>query len=208
MLATLLAVLVGTQWSELPKWLKLGFWGVLIIQGLYFSRLNAVDYRYLTDVDYDAFPQSTTTANENLPKGFTYLNIGDWQPAPSLLSGQGQINVEKWSGSDRAYQVVLTQDSTITEPTMKFLGWQTTVTDQSGSRKVEYYQDASVAGRIAYQLPAGEFQVRTTFTQNTPARLIGNTISAITLLGVVIGAFYSKRRVMKQSKYDSNSKKY
>jgi hypothetical protein len=63
---------------------------------------------------------------------------------------------------------------------------------------VEYQHSPAIAGRIAFSLPAGEYQVTTRFTQNTPARLAGNTISLITILTFAGWISYNLLRQIKQ----------
>lgn len=184
--AVLISVIGMTQWSKIPRWGKLGLVLVCIIQAIFLSRLSAVDYRYLTNEDYDSFSQSTTTANENLPKTFTYTQIGDWQPTATILEGQGTATITYWKGSDRQYQLHLSQPALIVEPTMVFPGWKTAVTHGSQTQFAQYENSETIAGRLAYRLPAGDYQIRTRFTQQTPARIIGNSLSVlVALLGLM-----------------------
>ena len=124
---------------------------------------------------YDLFPQSTSTLNENLPKGFTYLLIGDWQPAPSALVGEFTANVADWTGSRRYYHLNVTQDALVVEPTMYFPGWETTINGEL----IEYVDVSEAEGRLGYRLPAGEYEVETRFTQNTWPRMVGNSLSVL-----------------------------
>jgi hypothetical protein len=157
---------------------------VVVTQLFSLSKVKAVDYFHRDIRDYDAFSQSTSTNNENLPKDFTYTDIADWQPGPKLLAGEGSINVQKWSGSYRTYTVSLTEPAIVVEPTMNFLGWETSIQTGADQTPAEYMRNQQVAGRIAYELPAGEHQVVTRFTQNTPARILGNATTLLTAAGV------------------------
>lgn len=176
-----------------PRWVKVVTWLFLAFSALALLRIHPIDYRYLTNVDLEAFSQSTTTMNENLPTTFTYLNIADWQPTATLLSGSGSVAVNYWKGSDRQYQLNLTEPAVIAEPTMLFPGWQTTITSESGeSRNVKYLVDEQTQGRLAYALEPGVYQVRSQFTQWTWARVVGNTVSGITLLAVLAWALFAR----------------
>lgn len=155
---------------------------IALTQIIVLSRLAAVDYFHKTLIDYDAFSQSTSTNNENLPVTFTYQNIADWQPGPSIFSGEATVQVESWSGTEHRYQLDVTSSAVVVEPTMYFLGWETKL----NSNPVAYLDNESIQGRIAYAVEPGTYQVITRFTQNTPARLIGNTISLVTFV-VVFG---------------------
>lgn len=176
-----------------PRWVKVVTWLILAFSALALLRIHPVDYRYLTNVDLEAFSQSTTTMNENLPTTFTYLNIADWQPTATLLSGNGSVAVTYWKGSDRQYQLNLTEPAVIAEPTMLFPGWHTTVISESGeSHRAEYLVNEQTQGRLAYALEPGAYQVRSQFTQWTWARVVGNTVSGITLLVVLAWAVFGR----------------
>ncbi|MBD3250107.1 MAG: hypothetical protein GF381_00865 [Candidatus Pacebacteria bacterium] len=160
-------------------------WALLVViawQVVSVWKFSPVDYRNLKSIDYDANAESSTTLNENRVKGFEYSQIADWQPSPKILEGQGIIEVQNWRGSSRQYKLVLQQKSTIVEPTMKFAGWVTTANDQ----QVEYLDNPDILGRLAYQLPAGTYQIKSRFTQQTTARLVGNSVSALAWLTFIV----------------------
>ncbi|HEX7017945.1 MAG TPA: hypothetical protein VF209_03505 [Patescibacteria group bacterium] len=187
MFFSLIIIPIGAfTWENSSKTLKALFLVLLAFQLISVVRLTPVDYFHKENVDYDAYPQSTSTLNENLPLGFMYINLGDWQPGPHILEGAGQVAVNYWTGSDRSYQLTLTQPSLIVEPTMKFLGWQTS----SDAQTVQYVDNEDIDGRIAYRLEPGEYQIRTRFTQWTWARIVGNTVSLVALVGLVSLAGY------------------
>lgn len=171
---------------------------ILLVQVVIFSRVKAVDYFNKLNRDYDAFAQSTSTANENLPKTFTYLDLGDWQPTATIFEGEGQVEIRTWNGSSREYLLHLIESSTIVEPTMNFLGWQTIVTRQGSTSKtkVTYLNNQHIQGRIAYQLEPGDYLVQTRFTQNTWARQVGNLVSLATAISLFFIIF--KRRISKR----------
>jgi hypothetical protein len=189
-LCVLIIPVGGYVLQHLPKTGKVLF-GVLIFwQILAGLRISPVDYFHRDNLTYENFPQSTSTGNENLPKTFTYIGGGDWHPTPETLSGKADFQIEKWSGSYHKYAISVKEPAVIVEPTMKFLGWQTTAhsTDHSSDiRQVSYLDDKQIGGRIAYKIEPGEYKVETQFTQNTPARLIGNGAST---LAVFLGAGY------------------
>lgn len=154
---------------------------LLLVQYLVVARLHPADFFHKTTLDYDLFPQSTTTANENLPQTFTYTEIGDWSPEPRILKGAGRFTVSHWIGTNRNYEITVSEKSLIAEPTMYFLGWETTV----NSRKIEYANMEETQGRIGYWLEPGTYQISSRFTQNTLARKIGNTVGIIGFLVVL-----------------------
>jgi hypothetical protein len=145
-------------------------WQIIIL-----SRIIPVDYFHRQVQDYNYFPQSTSTLNENRSKTFTYLDIGDWQPSPQVFSGDAQIVVQSWRGSRRQYDLTVQKNSTIVEPTMYFLGWQT----QANNQTVTYVNSPEIGGRIAYTLPPGKYHIKSVFTQWTWSRIVGNTTSVV-----------------------------
>ncbi len=174
--------------------LKKGWlWFLLIVaiaQYWLVFQARPLSYFHHQNLDYELYGQSTSTKNENMPQTFKYLLIGDWQPAPHLLDGQGKIKVNHWSGSQRDYQLDLVQPSLVVEPTMNFLGWQTEVKSldrrNQSWRHLEYVNNDQIQGRIAYQLDKGSWLVRTRFTQRTWAREWGNTIFWLTLISLTM----------------------
>jgi hypothetical protein len=161
---------------------------LVLIQLLTVLRIKPADYFHKNNVDYDAFSQTTSTANENLPKTFSYSNFADWKPSAQIINGEGTIVINEWRGSKRNYSLNLSKESTIVEPTMNFKGWETIVNNQ----KVQYTDNEEIRGRIAYRLPAGEYLVSSKFTQNTWPRMIGNIFSGIGVFTIISLLLFSK----------------
>ena len=179
-LLSLLAVFV---WQNIKyRKLKIILLGVLVLQVLGYSKLQPIGYDHFPNSYYDAFPESTTTSNENKPESFKYLLIGDWQPAPFIVDGEGTSDVVFWNGSKHIYSLELTSPATIIEPVMQFAGWQTKVNGQ----KIDHFDSDDIQGRLAYKLSAGSYQVETRFTQQTWSRMVGNWVSIITGVGAMI----------------------
>ena len=150
-------------------------------------RMTPIGYLHKQPIEYELFEQSTTTSNENLPRSFTFQNFADWQPTAVIEAGEGSISVHTWKGSRRTYSVSAETPVVVVEPTMYFPGWETTVTSGNSFRLAPYMNNEEIGGRIAYQLDPGTYEVRTEFTQFTPPRIIGNTISTFTLALVLGG---------------------
>ncbi len=171
-----------------------GVWLVLIAQLVLVWQARPIDYLAKQKSEYDLHGGTTSTQNENVPFTFRYLLIADWQTSPSVFSGEAEIaKVEFWSGSDRLYRVNVATPTVIVEPTMYFLGWETKVRNVYNSddyfTTITYTDSDEIQGRIAYQLEPGIYQIRTRFTQNTPARHIGNAsffITGASLLGLFL----------------------
>lgn len=174
----LLLLWVSRNWSKTTAVLT----ALLILSQLVVaSRVMPVDIVDKNDIDYTLFSQTTSTQNENLTKGFTYLDIGDWKARPATLSGSANFTVDTWRGSVRSYSVdVAEAPTTIVEPTMWFPGWETRVEGQMTTLIPE-----TAEGRLAYRIDTpGTYQVHSQFTQNTWPRLVGNSVSLLTILAV------------------------
>jgi hypothetical protein len=171
------APLIALVW-QFSKGFKTLLILLFVIQLLAVWHLQPADRLHKNIVDYDLFPQSTSTLNENLTHEFTYLDIGDWAPEPRVLTGEANFTVEHWTGSSRRYQLSVKQEALIVEPTMNFAGWQT----RANGTLVEYTANEQTQGRLAYQLAPGEYQIKTRFTQQTWPRIVGNIVSGLSLL--------------------------
>ncbi|MCA9369308.1 MAG: hypothetical protein H6773_01370 [Pseudomonadales bacterium] len=169
--------------ARLPKQVVLLVGICVLISFSEVSKIAPVDTFSKSNEDYEFFTLSSSTQNENMAKGFTYNAIGDWKPTAVVLESGKNATIEtaSWSGREHIYTVVTTDAITLVEPVMVFPGWETTV---NGTR-IEYVDNEKVKGRLAYTLKPGEYAVQTEFTQNTPARILGNTVFFVTLGSVV-----------------------
>ncbi len=169
--------------------------GMFALMSVYLiAQLTPIDYFHKEQIEYDLFSQSTSTQNENRTKNFSYIEIGDWKPT-AIIEGNGRSDVRVWTGSHRFYKLNLQSTSLIIEPTMNFLGWETTVIDKSGKKEsIRYIDNNHTQGRIAFELPSGEYEVRSRFTQNTIARKMGNSLFVVTLT-LLIGFFIIRNKV-------------
>lgn len=158
---------------------------VLFIQILQFITFFPVDHTYKNNLDYEFFAETTTISKENMPRTFTYQNFADWEATAKILEGAGTIKVDFWRGSKRQYQLQLTEESLIVEPTAYFKGWRTKFKmlnqDESEWQEIEYLDDEEIQGRIAYRLPAGTYIIYSSFTQQTWPRIVANSISLLAL---------------------------
>lgn len=162
---------------------------LLIIQFAQLFNTKAIDYRSKNKVDYEAYPDTTSVNRENLPQTFVFTGFSEWQPSPEIIEGNGSISVEKWRGSVRTYQLDLSADSLIVEPTAYFPGWQTKVknlnTDNPTWQIIKHIDNEFIAGRLAYRLPAGNYLVESRFTQKTWSRMLGNSLSLLSFLTLI-----------------------
>jgi hypothetical protein len=193
---TICLVLVTGLWLKYFRdktALKIIFIFFLSLQVVSVYQFSPADFFHKTNRDYDAFTQSSTTKNENRTKEFTFKNISQWQPSPQIIQGQGDINVISWRGSKRTYRLYLRSAAIVVEPTMNFKGWKTWADGQL----IEYLDNETVAGRIAYRLPPGRYVVRSKFTQQTWPRISGHILTLLGLLGLAGYGFDHYRQKQK-----------
>lgn len=156
----------------------------VLLQGYIFLRLPEPAKINKPDAAYDSFSESSTTGNENLPKTFTLSLAEAGGTSPFFLKGSGEVRNLLWRGSFRSYEIQSNDQVVVVEPTMVFPGWKTQVTNgqTNVTEKVSYVDSDEIKGRIAYSLEPGVYQVKTSFTQQTPARVLGNGMSVATVV--------------------------
>ena len=181
--AIFMPFVAANLWQESTKKLKIILIILVSLQVIISLKIKPVDYFHKLNRDYDAFGQNTSTASENLPKSFTFIQLA-WQPSAQVLSGQGEIITHYWTGSQRTYLVKANNEVVIVEPSMNFLGWFTK--DLNTGQTLNHLDNEIIGGRIAYTLPAGEHLIQSEFTQKTWARRLGNFISLATLIGLIL----------------------
>lgn len=167
---------LGYLFESTGKWTKLIFSVVALFSWVYFTSLTPIEYLHQPYLYYDQFPMSTSTQNENLPRSFTYENIGENSRKPTITDEFTTYQIDSWNGSVRKYAVAVTTNEPVTviEPTANFPGWQTKV----NGFKTTYIDNPDVGGRIAFTLQGqGVHSIETKFTQKTVARRVGNVVS-------------------------------
>ena len=182
-LSIVLAVLAAVLWNTKNKMLQYIMIGGIVLNLFYFVSWYWPSYNHFAPEYYLNYFQTATIYDEFRPKTFT-VEPGTLSPGQPQLQGTGSIHDVKWRGTYRTYVVLATEPVTIVEPTMYFPGWKVwangkeqTVISESDAAGENLYK-----GQVAYQLPAGEWQISSKMTQHTPARLIGNTLTMISIL--------------------------
>jgi hypothetical protein len=150
-----------------------------------------LDFFHQTQDDYLTYPQSTTTNHENTPRTFTFLISEKTTDQPIIFSGQGEIsNLTINHTSQKNYQLSCASETCLViEPTAYFPGFITTATAPDRQLRFAQAQDFTnnqqIGGRLAFSLPAGDWQITTRFTEHTLPRLIGDTLSLLCLLIII-----------------------
>jgi hypothetical protein len=99
-----------------------------------------------------------------------------------LINGNGSVIVDRWDPESRAFRVELPEADLLMVRTFDFPGWTATVNGVTS----EIITGPDL-GEIALDLPAGNHMIELEF-RNTPARRVGNAISAVSVLAVALMA--------------------
>lgn len=182
-------------WRQNSVLIKVAIVGAVAVASITTVQASVLGMLHRDRVEYDSQSITTDILSENRPKAFAYGFEDQWQPTANAISGEVEIITRFWNGSDRTYAVNAISDATIVEPTAYFEGWETTVSDGTVTKKVDYVDDNMIRGRIAYTLKPGNYEVSSKFTQNTWPRLMGNALS---LSGIALLLFV----VIKKIRYE------
>jgi hypothetical protein len=164
--------------------------GLLIVVSGYARGSLGINYFHHINDYWFTFPLNTTILNENDPIWYRRTQaleiLAQHAARPIILAASGSAVIESWNGHTHSYRLLVDQPAQIIEPTLYFPGWQTTIDGQA----VDLAGSADrFAGLLNYDLPVGEHTITSRFTQRTPARLVGNSLSLIGL-----GALFMLKR--------------
>lgn len=129
---------------------------------------------------YLTYPLTTTTSGENFARTFSYSYYQDnREQLIFFLSGEGEININKATSSNKQYTVdCRSYVCVLVEQTAFFPGFITTANGQ----RLDYFDNEQIGGRLAYQLPFGQYELKTRFSEHTPYRLWGDGLTLLSLL--------------------------
>ncbi|OGJ41633.1 MAG: hypothetical protein A2378_01975 [Candidatus Pacebacteria bacterium RIFOXYB1_FULL_44_10] len=168
--------------------LKLFLLGVSFLMVLSLTRIQNLPRIHHNNAYYFSFAETSTVQHENQPVTLTEVPQDLSSQYPILKSGE-VLEIKKWNGSYHRYTVRMFEDGLVTEPTAFFHGWETKI----NGKKIEIEHQKS-GGLISFSVPVGEHEIESRFTQNTPARLIGNSLSVIGVIGVGIFSICIKKK--------------
>ena len=93
----------------------------------------------------------------------------------------GAFEIKEWNGTTMTYVVLVNQPADIIQKTVYFPGWEALV---DGKPTDIQYNDKEFPGRIIIPIPAGEHTISVSFTNNTPARKAGDTLTVMGAVGL------------------------
>ena len=171
------AGLAGYLAKKLPKLT----WLLVILSLVYITNLvKPTGWFDHDDHFYFEFPFNTSIMSANTPIWFNenhniFLNIGHMND----LQGVSSFQEISWKTQEHVYQINATRDTEVLERTMYFPGWEVKV---DGVKAEIDFQKPDYPGLITFKVPAGKHTIISRFTENTPARALGNSISLLSLV--------------------------
>lgn len=181
--STLIGVFLVAQLYEiLPRSFRWLLVLILVVSTIGMGSKRVATYIHHDDLYYKTFTQTSTAHDENHPLTFT-RPAGDLSTLTPVFEKDGTAEIHIWNGSHHDYTTHAKVDQFITEPTAYFPGWVVRIDDVFVP--ISYDQ---AEGLIHFAIPKGDHHVVTLFTQNTPARLIGNTTTILSY--VAFGIFF------------------
>lgn len=142
---------------------------------------------HFPDDHWFSFALTTTVLNENDPVWFSRNTSFSLFPDPHTLvisdAETTDISITSWTGTRHHYTIDTPTPTRVTEKTTYFPGWETSL---DGS-KIDLLDSAKENhGLISFVVPAGNSTIITRFTQKTPARVIGNSLTLLGLVSLLI----------------------
>jgi hypothetical protein len=166
------------------KWPKLSI-GLALVSVVYISLLVKPDGWFdFDDYFFFEFPFNTSIMGANTPKWYNEThNISLKLGHINDLKGISSINEISWKTQEHVYDIDAAAPTEILERTTYFPGWEVKV---DGRLTAIDYQKPDYPGLITFKLPAGQHRVVTRFTEHTPARRLGDTVSLLSLAGLAL----------------------
>ena len=180
-----------TQWLLIVQMVNLtagksrgNYWwlGVILLQLLLMIRVWPQIFFERTREDYLFYSMSTTTSGENTPKTFVFDISREASREPQIASGSGRLTqIESLQTGQTQYRLECNDRCLMIEHAAYFPGLVTTI-DRQVTKNVD---DDVIQGRVGYWVPAGEHEIQTSWRENTTARLVGDGLSLLSLMGLI-----------------------
>ncbi len=127
---------------------------------------------------YHLFPFTTTVGQEAMPIWFDEAKNAPLYNSTDKVVGADNFKLTLWQTQTHVYEITVDKDTAILEKTAYFPGWELKIDGQPAPID---YQNPDHPGLIGYQLTPGTHTIATTFTEHTPARRLGDSLSVISL---------------------------
>jgi hypothetical protein len=150
------------------------------------------------DIYYLTTAETSSLADENMPIWFdkhkAYAFASDHFTTHPVYSNEAgvKIKVLSWKTAHHRYEIITDKTTRIWERTAYFPGWQTTA---NGVPINIHYDQPDSSGMLNYWLEPGTYMIETNFRETTWPRIIGNSISLISL-GFLILHYVRKNKTL------------
>lgn len=177
------------------------YWIYLLVGAAGFNLLFVYQpktYLPINQTFLESYPLTTTAAHELDPPWYHLSQALAMDMSESVVaSGSANVEITKETGYELEFLVSATESATIIVRRLYFPGWQALADDQMiDLHRYKYDQ----AGLINFPIEAGDHLIQVRFTQQTPARILGNGLSSFGLgvLLVSLVKIVTNRRVRKK----------
>lgn len=172
------------QYTDIPDWAE--------------KPVAVVNWDRASIVDRVGMVSATETQPQTSPMEAEYLADGRPTTVAGIIAGQGTIETIYHGGGSDTIRVVASEPSTVQFYTYDYPGWQVSRNGQPLDHRPE-----PPYGLITVDIPPGEqtLQLR---MGSTPPRLIGITLSGLTLL-LILGALLMPRHPRHQGNLEKRS---
>lgn len=139
---------------------------------------------------YHLFPFTSTVGQEAMPIWFDEAKNSRLFDSNDKVVNVANFNLNLWQTQTHVYQVTVDKDTLVFEKTAYFPGWELTV---DGRPAAIIYDNQEYPGLIGFRLTAGAHTIETRFTDHTPARRLGDSLSLISVgLFILALTFFKK----------------
>jgi len=171
------AGLAGFLAKKLPKlsWL-------LVVLALIYASLIAKPNGWFNwdDHFWYEYPFNTSIMGANTPRWFNETHNIQLKPGHFFdLKGISRFTDLSWKTQKHVYEINAPEDTEVLENTAYFPGWEVRI---DGVKTPIDYQKPEYPGLITFKVPKGKHTIVTRFTENTPARIFGDSVSFLSLI--------------------------
>jgi len=125
---------------------------------------------------YYLFPFTSTVGQEAMPVWFDEAKNSQLFDSSDKVVGPLNFKPSLWQTQTHIYEVTVDKAAAVFEKTAYFPGWELTV---DGKPSAIIYDNQDYPGLIGYRLIPGTHTIATRFTEHTPARRLGDSLSLI-----------------------------
>jgi uncharacterized membrane protein len=187
--AALFVVMMRNFFARKNKWVAIIFAIFAIGYGLFLT--NPFDWNNKEDVYYMSFPFTSSTRHENMPIWFDQSIHLDFDKDFYIASASAELLVRKSNRQELIINNASEENQTLLLRQAYFPGWEAWLDHRKAA--IDYEND-DYPGLITLDIPPGEHELVVKFTENTPARIVGDSLSLLALASIAGWAWVIRRR--------------